>query len=180
STVAPGTTHALEWIVGPFCSRWMMPSCPVGNESGSMCIRDKCQDGMRNARSQGYGGARLMDRESSITAHYKIVIKGLLRQYHSRLIAHMAWKITLALGTALAAIAFCCFVESSFGQDALLASLDATENDDRDGEDKDDKDEKNSRPRTGTTGNLVTRFVTLSGVNVSLGLTSVGDAVEAD
>ena len=104
----------------------------------------------------------------------------MLRKGRSTLIGHMAPKITLALGTALAAIAFCCFVESSFGQDALVASLDTTENDDRDGEDKDDKDEKNSRPRTGTTGSLVTRFATLSGVNVSLGLTSVGDAAEAD
>ena len=42
----------------------------------------------------------------------------------------MPSKITLALGTALAGIALCCFVESSFAQDALVASLDATENDD--------------------------------------------------
>ena len=54
----------------------------------------------------------------------------------------MPSKITLALGTALAGIALCCFVESSFAQDALVASLDATENDDCDAEDKDDKDEK--------------------------------------
>src|SRR5215475_1465680 len=58
STVAPGTTHALEWMVGPFCSRGMIPLRPVGNESGSICIRDECQDGTRGVRSQGYGRAR--------------------------------------------------------------------------------------------------------------------------
>src|SRR6266403_3045912 len=38
STVAPGTTHALECMVGPFFKRAAMPACPVGSESGSMCI----------------------------------------------------------------------------------------------------------------------------------------------
>ena len=66
----------------------------------------------------------------------------------------MSSKITLGLGTALAAIALCCFVESSFGQDALVASLDAMENDERDAEDKDDKDEKSGKRRTGTTSHL--------------------------
>ena len=32
-------------------------------------------------------------------------------------------KFTLALGTALAAIVLCCFVESSLGQDALTAPV---------------------------------------------------------
>src|SRR6185369_6046009 len=64
STVAPGTTHALEWMVGPFCSRGTMPSCPVGSESGSTCIGEKDQDGTRNARSQDYGHARLMETAS--------------------------------------------------------------------------------------------------------------------
>ena len=53
----------------------------------------------------------------------------MLRRKHSTLIDGMSSKITLGLGTALAAIALCCFVESSFGQDALVASLDAMEND---------------------------------------------------
>ena len=66
----------------------------------------------------------------------------------------MPSKITLALGTALAAIALCCFVESSFAQDALVASLAATENDDRDGEDKDDKDEKSGRRSNTYNGSL--------------------------
>ena len=112
--------------------------------------------------------------------YYKIVINVLLRKRRSTLIGRMASKITLVLGTALAAIAFGCFVESSFSQDALVASLDATENDDRDGDDKDDKDEKSGSRRTVTTSSVVSRFVTRPGDNLSLGLTSVGDAVEAD
>jgi len=46
-------------------------------------------------------------------------------------------KVTLALGTALAAIAFCCFVESSLAQDALAIPVAASDNDDVDGEDTD-------------------------------------------
>src|SRR5882724_10623156 len=38
TTVAPGTIQALEWIVGPFFKRAAIPACPVGNESGSICI----------------------------------------------------------------------------------------------------------------------------------------------
>src|SRR6266516_7194706 len=38
TTVAPGTIHALEWIVGPFFKRAAIPACPVGSESGSTCI----------------------------------------------------------------------------------------------------------------------------------------------
>ena len=55
----------------------------------------------------------------------------------------MPSKITLALGTALAAIALCCFVESSLAQDALVAFLlPRTMTDDA--EDSDDKDEKSA------------------------------------
>ena len=54
-------------------------------------------------------------------------------------------RFTLALGTALAAIAFCCFVESGLGQDALTALVAECDGDDVDGDDT-DKDEK-SRPR---------------------------------
>ncbi len=95
------------------------------------------------------------------------------------MIGGMSSKITLGLGTALAAIALCCFVESSFSQDALVASLDATENDDRDAEDKDDKDDKSDRHRKGTTISFSSGFLTLP-VNMSLGLTSVGEAADAD
>src|SRR5215475_4740379 len=152
STVAPGTTHALEWMVGPFCSRGTIPSRPVGNESGSICIRDGNQDGTRSVRTQGYGRARLKELRALRKTHYKVVIKGLLRWEHSTLIADMPSKITLALGTALTGIALCCFIESSLAQDALDASLAATENDERDAEDKDDKDEKSGRRRTRTKG----------------------------
>ena len=92
----------------------------------------------------------------------------------------MPSKITLTLGTALAGIALCCFVESTFAQDAVVASLDATENDDRDAEDKDDKDEKSGRHRTRTTSSLSSRFLAWHGDHVSLGLTSVGEAAEAE
>src|SRR6478672_10596004 len=54
STVAPGTIHALEWMVGPFCSRGTMPSCPVDNESGSICIRDEREHGTFSPSSQDY------------------------------------------------------------------------------------------------------------------------------
>jgi len=96
------------------------------------------------------------------------------------LIARMSSKITLALGTALAAIALCCFVESSFAQDALVASLDATDNDDSDADDKDDRDDKSGRRRTRPTGSLPSRFLTRPGESMSLGLTSVGQAAEVE
>jgi Fe(3+) dicitrate transport protein len=92
----------------------------------------------------------------------------------------MPSKITLTLGTALAGIALCCFVESTFAQDALIASLNATENDDSDGEDKDDKDDKSGRRQTRTTGSLRNGFLAWPGANLSLGLTSVGEAAEAE
>src|SRR4026209_2418914 len=76
SKVAPGTIHALEWIVGPFCSRWTIPSCPVGSESCSMCIREDEQDGTRGAHSQGYGRTRFLEAQSALWRHYKFVING--------------------------------------------------------------------------------------------------------
>jgi len=88
----------------------------------------------------------------------------------------MPSKINLVLGTALAAIALCCFVESSFAQDALVASLDVTDNDDSDADDKDDRDDKSGRRRSRTTGSLPKRFLTRPTDNVLLGLTSVGEA----
>jgi TonB-dependent receptor-like protein len=92
----------------------------------------------------------------------------------------MSSKITLALGTALAAIALCCFVELSLAQDALVASLDATDKDDADADDKDDRDEKCGRRRTRTPSSLPGRFLIWPGKDISLGLTSVGDAAEAE
>lgn len=46
----------------------------------------------------------------------------------------MSSRFTIALGTALAGIAFCCFVDSSLAQDALTAPLAASDNDEVDGE----------------------------------------------
>src|SRR5207248_4231883 len=37
-TVAPGTTHALEWMVGPFLKRAAIPACPVVSVSGVICM----------------------------------------------------------------------------------------------------------------------------------------------
>ena len=92
----------------------------------------------------------------------------------------MPSNITLALGTALAGIALCCFVESSFAQDALVASLEATET-----------TTAMLRTRTIKTKNPAgvkhvqqavssSRFLTRSSDNMSLGLTSVGEAAEAE
>ncbi len=92
----------------------------------------------------------------------------------------MTSKITLALGTALAGIALCCFIESSFGQDAVVASIaesDADDADDSDG--KDDKSRRRSRP----SGNLVSansRFVISSSESLSLGVTNVSETAEVE
>ena len=94
----------------------------------------------------------------------------------------MPSKITLTLGTALAGIALCCFVESSLAQDALVASLNATENDDSDAEDKDDRDDK-SRRRSQPSGNLVnahSRFLISSSESLSLGVTNVSETAEVE
>jgi Fe(3+) dicitrate transport protein len=91
----------------------------------------------------------------------------------------MASKTNFALGTAFAAIALFCFMESSFAQDALVASLAASDSEYSDAQDKDDKDEKSGRRGTGTTGSP-SRFVARSGGNVSLGLTSVSETPEAE
>jgi Fe(3+) dicitrate transport protein len=92
----------------------------------------------------------------------------------------MPSKITLALGTALAGIALCCFVQSTFGQDAFDAALATTENDDVDAENKEDKDDKSRAHGTRTANNLRSAFPVTAGDNLSLGLTSVGDAVDVD
>jgi hypothetical protein len=94
----------------------------------------------------------------------------------------MPSKITLTLGTALAGIALCCFVESSFAQDALIASLNATENDDSDAEDKDDRDGK-SRRRSQPSGKLVSAnsgLVIGSSESLSLGVTNVSETAEVE
>ena len=65
----------------------------------------------------------------------------------------MSSEITLALGTALAGIALCCFVESGFAQDAVVASIAESDTDDAD--ESDGRDDKSNRPRSRPSDNLV-------------------------
>ena len=90
-------------------------------------------------------------------------------------------KINLALGTALAAIALCCFVESSLGQDAL--TIPVAENDDLDADDADDKDEKSRRRRSHKSeGSVNTKNAPWANANEnrSLAVTSVTQMAEAE
>src|ERR1700757_1851824 len=92
-------------------------------------------------------------------------------------------KVSLALGTALAAIALYCFVESSLAQDALTAPLAASENDDVDADGADDKDEKSRRRRSHKSGGSVnTKNAPLANANEnrSLAVTSVTQMAEAE
>src|SRR6476620_3141376 len=92
----------------------------------------------------------------------------------------MPSKITLALGTALAGIALCCFIESSFGQDAVVASIAESDTDDTD--DSEGRDDK-SRRRSRSSGNLVSansRFVISSSESLSLGVTDVSETAEVE
>src|SRR5512132_4385860 len=94
----------------------------------------------------------------------------------------MPSKINLTLGTALAGIALCFFVESSFAQDALVAPLNATENDDSDAEEKDHRDNK-SRRRSQPSGKLVSANSGLligSSESLSLGVTNVSETAEVE
>src|SRR6267142_1786450 len=87
-------------------------------------------------------------------------------------------KISLALGTALAAIALCCFVDSSLGQDALTAPVAESDSDDVDSE-TDSKDEK-SRWRHSHKGgsqlNTTDAPWTNANENQSLAITSIETA----
>jgi Fe(3+) dicitrate transport protein len=91
-------------------------------------------------------------------------------------------KVTLALGMALTAIAFCCFVESGLAQDALTAPVAASDNDEIDGDDT-DKDEKSRRLRSHKSGGDV-RTLNAPWVNASenhsLGVTSVAETADAE
>ncbi len=97
-------------------------------------------------------------------------------------IARMHSKVTLALGIALTAIAFCCFVESGLAQDALTAPVAASDNDEVDGDDT-DKDEKSRRLRSHKSGSAV-RTLNAPWVNASenhsLGVTSVAETADAE
>jgi len=92
-------------------------------------------------------------------------------------------RFTLALGTALAAIAFCCFVESGLGQDALTAPLAASDSDDVDGDATDGKDEK-SRPRrshkSGKSVNTHNSPWAKANENQSLAITNIAETADAE
>src|SRR5882672_2873509 len=93
----------------------------------------------------------------------------------------MPSKITLTLGTALAGIALCCFIESGFAQDAVVASI--AESDADDADDSDDGDDKSHRSRSRPSGNLVSassRFVISSSESLSLAVTSVTEPAEVE
>lgn len=95
----------------------------------------------------------------------------------------MCSKVTLALGTALAAIALCCFVESSPAQDALTASIATSDNDDVDGDDAGSKDDKLPRRHLHKTGSIVnagSRLLASASESLSLAVTGVTDAADAE
>src|SRR6266540_4414929 len=92
-------------------------------------------------------------------------------------------KVTLALGTALAAIALFCFVESSLAQDALTSPLAASDNDDVDGDETGSKDDKSRRRRSDKNGSVVNTANspwTNANENRSLALTGVTETAEAE
>src|SRR6266540_3810114 len=92
-------------------------------------------------------------------------------------------KVTLALGTALAAIALFCFVESSLAQDALTSPLAASDNDDVDGDETGSKDDKSRRRRSDKNGSVVNTANspwTNANENRSLAVTSVAETAEAE
>jgi Fe(3+) dicitrate transport protein len=93
----------------------------------------------------------------------------------------MPSTITLAVGTALAGIALCCFIESGFGQDAVVAPIMESDSDDAD--DTDGRDDQSARPRARPNGNLVTansRFLINSDESLSLAATSVTETAEVE
>jgi hypothetical protein len=102
-------------------------------------------------------------------------------QFH--FIARMYSKITRGLGTALAGIALCCFVESSLSQDALTAPVAASDNDDVEGDETGRKDDKSRRRRSHKNGSSVNRDNALwadANENRSLAVTSVAETAEAE
>src|SRR6266508_3722747 len=110
---------------------------------------------------------------------YKNARKDLHCPEQSLFIRPMFSKINLALGTALAGIALCCFVESSLAQEALAAPAISSDNDGVD----DDKDNKSHRPRLRGSDSVVNEGSSLfaTGVeNLSLAVTSVTETTEAE
>ena len=89
-------------------------------------------------------------------------------------------KIHVALGTALTWVALFCFVEAGLSQEAVTMPIAETDDDDYEDHDKDGGDEKSGRRRSRTRGNGFIHFFTEPGETLSLGLTSVGEAVETE
>src|SRR5882672_5845763 len=95
----------------------------------------------------------------------------------------MCSKVTLTLGTALAGIALCCFIESSLAQDALTVPIAASDNDDVDGDETDTKDDKSRRRRSHKSGSDVNTDSAPwanANENRSLAITSVAETTEAE
>jgi Fe(3+) dicitrate transport protein len=98
-------------------------------------------------------------------------------------IARMHSKVALALGTALAAIALCCFVESSLGQEALTAPVAESDSDDAEGDETNSKDEKSRRRRSHKSeGSVNTKNApwTNASENRFLAVTSITQMAEAE
>ena len=124
---------------------------------------------------------RLTTGRNAEAGHCKNVIKGLHRWEQILFIAHMCSKVTLALGTALAGIALCCFVESSLAQDALTASIAESDNDDVESDDtKDDKSRRRRSHKSGSNVNTDNAPWANAGENRSLAITNVTETAEAE
>ena len=92
----------------------------------------------------------------------------------------MCSKITLALGTALAGIALCCFGESSLAQDAITVPAAARDNDDVDRDDKDDKSLRGRSHKSGGVVNTDKAPWANANKNRSLAVTSVAETAEIE
>jgi Fe(3+) dicitrate transport protein len=93
----------------------------------------------------------------------------------------MPSKIALALGTALAGIALCCFIESGFAQDAVVASI--AESDADDADDSDGRDDKSHRRHSRKASNVINTdslLLTNPSKNLSLAVTSAVEAAEVE
>ena len=98
-------------------------------------------------------------------------------------IARMYPKINLFVGTALAAIALCCFVESSLGQDALTATIATSDNDEAEDDDSDSKDKKSGGRRSHKSGGRVNPTDApwaSAGENRSLAITNLAETADAE
>jgi Fe(3+) dicitrate transport protein len=91
-------------------------------------------------------------------------------------------KVGPVLGTALAAIVLCCFVDSSLGQDALTTPVAESDSDDVDGDDT-GKDEKSHRRRSHKSGghlNTDNSPWAKANENQSLAATNIAETADAE